>query len=156
MHIGYIIYCTWCSNIFDYFLLWIDSLELEDYWPLIIVLFRFTSIRSFFEECQNKFAIALIPEQYLTLDETVYPMRNPISFRIYNKNKPNKYGMLYKSLNAVIYPYTYQSHAYCSTPLGTPTSHFVKGTENYVHYLIERVQVSLTLLHIPYSMQNVQ
>ena len=66
-------------------------------------------------------------------------MRNKISFKVYNKSKPTKYGLLFKSLNAVKYPYTYQSHAYASTPVGEPTSHYVNSTDEYVLYLVNKV-----------------
>ena len=81
----------------------------------------------------------MITAKYLTIDETLYPMRNRISFKVYNKSKPTKYGLLFKSLNAVDYAYTYQSHAYASTPVGEHTSHYVNTTDQYVLYLIDKV-----------------
>ena len=61
---------------------------------------RFVAIREFFEQCNINFAKALVPEDYLSLDETLYPMRNQISFKQYNPDKPAKYGMLFKSINS--------------------------------------------------------
>ena len=66
-------------------------------------------------------------------------MRNRISFKVYNKSKPTKYGLLFNSLNAVDYPYTYQSHAYASTPVGEHTSRYVNTTDEYALYLIDKV-----------------
>ena len=100
----------------------------------------FTAIRQLFERFQEKFAEPLIPSQYLTIDECLYPMRHVVKFRVYNPSKPAKYGMLFKCLNSAEYPYTYQAHVYASTPASTPTSHYVKGTESYVHYMIDKVQ----------------
>ena len=60
---------------------------------------RFVAIREFFEQCNINFAKALVPEDYLSLNETLYPMRNQISFKQYNPDKPAKYGMLFKSIN---------------------------------------------------------
>ena len=72
-----------------------------------------TAMRHFFEECNNNIGNVLIPEGYLSLDETLYPMRTQISFKQYNPDKPAKYGMLFKSINNVRYPCTHQSHVYC-------------------------------------------
>jgi len=50
----------------------------------------------------------LVPSEFLSIDETLYAMRNQIAFRQYNPNKPAKYGLLYKSLNDARFPFTYQ------------------------------------------------
>ena len=55
--------------------------------------------------CLNFFS-QIFPSEYLSLDETLYPMRNQIEFRQFNPNKPAKYEMLFKSVNAVNYSYT--------------------------------------------------
>ena len=81
----------------------------------------------------------MILSAYLTVDETLYPMRNKISFKVYNKSKPNKYGLLLKSLNSAEYPYTYQSHVYAATPVGPPTCHYVNTTDEYIFYLLDKV-----------------
>ena len=36
-------------------------------------------------------------------------MRHKIAFRQYNPNKPDKYGVLLKSLNDARFPYTYKA-----------------------------------------------
>ena len=54
---------------------------------------RFAAFRDVFEEVNEKFGKALIPEDYLSLDETLYPSRQRISFRQYNPDKPSKYGI---------------------------------------------------------------
>ena len=100
----------------------------------------FTAIRELFEKFQERFAVPLIPSRYLTIDECLYPMRHVVKFRVYNPDKPSKYGMLFKCVNSAEYPYTYQAHAYASTPLKTPTMHYVKGTQQYVMYLIGKIQ----------------
>ena len=65
-------------------------------------------------------------------------MRNQISFKQYNPDKPAKYGMLYKSINSARYPFTHQSHVYCGKPEQEPDENYVSGTINYVKYLVEK------------------
>ena len=77
-------------------------------------------MRELFEDCNTRFGKMLVPEDYLSLDETLYPMRTQIAFKQYNPNKPAKYGMLFKSINCSRNPYTYQSHVYCGKPEGEP------------------------------------
>ena len=39
------------------------------------------------------------PSEHLSIDETLYPMRQQIAFRQYNPNEPHRYGLILKSLN---------------------------------------------------------
>ena len=50
----------------------------------------------------------MIPTKYLTVDENIYPMRNKISFKVYNKSKLTKHGLLFKSLISVDYSHISQ------------------------------------------------
>ena len=101
---------------------------------------RFTAMREFFEQCNDRFGAALVPEDYISLDETLYPMRTQVNFKQYNPDKPAKYGLLFKSLNSARYPYTYQSHVYCGKPQDESSSdHYVQGTINYIKYLVEKL-----------------
>ena len=47
----------------------------------------------------------LIPNDYLSLDETCYPMKTYIGFNQFNPSKPVKYGLLFKSINSARYSY---------------------------------------------------
>ena len=96
-------------------------------------------MRYAFEECNKSFARVMIPECYLSLDETFYPMRTQIHFRQYNPDKPAKHGMLFKSINSATYPCTYQSHVYCGKPKGEPNEFYISGTENYIQYLVNKL-----------------
>ena len=100
---------------------------------------RFTAMRDIFEACNKSFGSALVPENFIALDETLYPTRNQISFKQYNPDKPAKYGLLFKSLNSARYPYTYQTHVYCGKPTGTPDEYYVQGTVNYIKYLVSNL-----------------
>ena len=42
---------------------------------------RFTEIREFFETFNNQCMLVLVPDEYLSIDETLYPMRAQISFK---------------------------------------------------------------------------
>ena len=77
---------------------------------------RFAALRQVFEMCNKNFGEALVPVDYISLDETLYPARTQVSFKQYNPDKPAKYGVLFKSLNSARYPYTYQTHAYSGKP----------------------------------------
>ena len=54
---------------------------------------QFAAMRCVFKECNKNFAKAMVPDFYLSLDETLYPIRNQISFRQYNADKTAKYGV---------------------------------------------------------------
>ena len=70
---------------------------------------RFAAIREIFEKFNDQCSSVLCPDEYLSLDETLYPMRTQIQFKQYNPNKSAKYGLLYKSINAARYPFTFVS-----------------------------------------------
>ena len=63
----------------------------------------------------------IIPSEYLSLDETLYPLRNQIGFRQFHPNKPAKYGMLFKLVNAVNCSYKFIAALYCGKPSGNLT-----------------------------------
>ena len=100
---------------------------------------RFAAMWYVFEGCNKSFARVMIPECYLSLDETLYPMRTQINVRQYNPDKPAKYGMLFKSINSATYPYTYQSYVYCGKPKGEPNEFYISRTENYIQYLVNEL-----------------
>ena len=101
---------------------------------------RFAALREVFEEMNKKFGKALVPEDYISLDETLYPTRQAISFKQYNPDKPAKYGLLFKSLNSARYPYTYQSIVYAGKPESDPDErYYVTGTINYIKQLVENL-----------------
>ena len=61
-------------------------------------------------------ASILVPEEFLSLDETLFPTRVGVGFCQYNKSKPAKYGLLFRSLNSASVPYTYTSLVYAGKP----------------------------------------
>jgi len=101
---------------------------------------RFAAMRDFFETFNKKFAEALVPEDYISLDETLYPMRTQISFKQYNPDKPAKYGILFKSLNSARYPYTYQAVVYAGKPEAEPNDFYITGTAEYIKALVKKLE----------------
>ena len=78
-------------------------------------------------------------DDYISLDETLYPMRTQIQFKQYNPNKPAKYGLLFKSINAARYPFTLVSAPYAGKPEEDGGEFYVQGTEPIVKQLINRL-----------------
>ena len=68
-------------------------------------------------------------------------MRNKIGFRQYNPNKLANYGLLFKSINASRYPYTFRTTPYVGKPLNynvdqEKCKYYVSRTEEIVKTLI--------------------
>ena len=77
---------------------------------------RFAAMCSFFECWNFRCSTAVNPEDWVTKDECLYACRNELAFKTYNPNKPAKYGINIKCLNAVIYSYTYHSEVFAGKP----------------------------------------
>ena len=103
---------------------------------------RFTAFCEFFEKLNNQCMLVLAPVDYLSLDETLYPMRTQISFKQFNPSKPVKYGLLFKSVNVARYPYTFISSPYSGKPTEEGGQYYVQGTEAIVHYLTETLSTN--------------
>ena len=73
---------------------------------------RFAAFRKIFEEFNKNCGKFLVPNDYLSLDETFYPTRKQISFKQFNPSKPCTYRMLYKSINTCRYPFTFSTAVY--------------------------------------------
>ena len=88
---------------------------------------RFAAFRDFFEKFNRFCADALQPEEFLSIDETLYPCRTQIGFKQFNPSKPSKYGILFKSVNSVKYAYTHMAVVYAGKPVGTPGPYYTPG-----------------------------
>ena len=106
---------------------------------------RFTSIREFFQKFNYQCMLVLAPGDYLSLDETLYPMRMQISFKQFNPSKPAKYGVLFKSVNATRYPYTFIPSPHSGKPTEEGGQYYIQGTEDIAHYLIEALSTNSSL-----------
>ena len=72
-------------------------------------------------------------------------MRNKVVFKQFNSNKPTKYGLLFKSINASRYPYSFVSAPYCGKPVGEPTGEYKPGTFEVTKHLVSKLQRYTTL-----------
>ena len=67
---------------------------------------RAAVVTLFFESFVTNCEKVMILDAYLSIDETLYPTMVGVAFRQYNKNKPGKYGSLFRSINSAEMPYT--------------------------------------------------
>ena len=100
---------------------------------------RFAAFRKIFESFIRNCGQTLAPDDFVNIDESLYPTRNRISFKQYNPNKPAKYGILFKSLNAARYPYTFTASVYSGKPEGNPSKYYISGIEAHVQYLVNNL-----------------
>ena len=77
---------------------------------------RFAPIRELFESWNNNCSSTVNIGDFYTIDECLYALRNPLTFKVYNPNKPGKYGINIKCLNEVLFAYTYRSEPFAGKP----------------------------------------
>ena len=87
----------------------------------------------------------LLPSLYLSIDESLYPMRHQIAFRQYNPSKPHRYGLLFKSINDALSPYTYKVCHYAGKPEKGEGQYYIDSTEKYVCYLVNQTAKDVEL-----------
>ena len=100
---------------------------------------RFAAIQKVFELFNQNCGLALIPDDLLSIDETLYPMRNRVSFKQFNPNKPDKYGLLFKSMKGTRYTYSYLSAPYCGKPKSELTEEYKQGTFEVTKHMIVKL-----------------
>ena len=98
----------------------------------------FAASRPIFEMFNSNTSKYLLPSLYLSIDETLYPMRHQIAFWQYNPSKPHRYGLLLKSLNDASFAYTYNACSYAGKPEKGEGPHYIDSIENYVRYLVNQ------------------
>ena len=76
------------------------------------------------------------PDDYIAIDETLYPTRGGISFKTYNKNKPAKYDLNFRSLGSSRRPYIYDTVPYTGKPAEVTESH-IKDVLTLVNRIVE-------------------
>ena len=77
---------------------------------------RFAAVREIWEIFNSNLSKYVAPSEYLSTNETLYPMRPQIIFGQNNPNKPHRYGLLLKSFNDARFPYTYKVVLYAVKP----------------------------------------
>ena len=98
-----------------------DQEEREASWPHD----RFAARRNLFELFNRNILKHLISSEFLSIDETLYPMRIQVVMKQYNPNKPAKYGLLFKSFNDARFPFTYNSLVYAGKPEQKDMDHII-------------------------------
>ena len=109
---------------------------------------RFAGFRDVFEWFVSNCSKHVIPDDYICLDEALYPTRVSIAFRQYNPKKLARYDMLFKSINACRYSYTFTLFAYAGKPRNydsQPCKYYVRGTEETVKTMVKNLLKSTNL-----------
>ena len=101
---------------------------------------RFAAVKEIWEIFNSNFSKHVAPSEYLSIDETLYPMRQQIAFHQYNPNKPHRYGLLLKSLNDVRFPYTYKAVSYAAKLKAGDGPYYLKSTIEYFKYLVTEME----------------
>ena len=96
-------------------------------------------MRGVWELFNRNLGKCVMPSEYWSIDETLYPMQHQVAFRHYNPNKPHRYGLLCKSLNDTRFPYTYKAVPYASKPVAGNGPYYIKNAIDYVKYLVNEV-----------------
>ena len=109
---------------------------------------KICSFREIFEEFNENCGKFLVPDEYLSLDETLHPTRRQISFKQFNPSQPAKYGILYKSINPCRYSFNYSTAVYFGNPKAELTSNYIPGTSQTVKYLIQNLECHTNLVGI--------
>ena len=84
---------------------------------------RFAAFREIFGEINKCCAKNMSPENYIAIDETLYPTRGGMSFKTYNKGKPDKYGLNFRTLGSSRRPYNYHTVPYTGKTVQVTESH---------------------------------
>ena len=97
---------------------------------------RFSAFRETFEEFNKCCAKNMSPDDYIAIDETLYPTRGGILFKTYNKDKLAKYGLNFRNLGSSRYPFIYYTVSYTGNSVEVTESH-IKVTLNLVKRIVE-------------------
>jgi len=74
------------------------------------------AIRDLWDDFNERLLKNFTPSANLTIDEQLVLFRGGCKFRIYNKSKPGRYGLLFRFLCDAGNRYVLYGHPYCSTP----------------------------------------
>ena len=85
------------------------------------------------------------PDDYIAIDETLYPTRGGISFKTYNKDKPAKYLLNFRSLGSSRRSYIYYTVPYARKPVEVTESH-KKDTLTSVKQFVKSYEIHGYLL----------
>ena len=74
----------------------------------------------------------------MTIDECLYNCRNQWAGKVYKHNKPHPYGINFKCLNEVLFPYTYRSEVYAGKPDIEDLEYYIPNTLGITKRLLEK------------------
>ena len=101
---------------------------------------RFAAVWEIWKIFDSNLSKHVAPSEYLSIDQTLYPMRKQIFLRQCNPNKPHGYDLLLKSLNDGRFPYTYKDVSYAANPQAGDGSYYLRSTIDYIKYLVTEVE----------------
>lgn len=101
---------------------------------------RFAAAREIYERWNDNCACALHIGEYCAIDECQYATRMQVGFKTYNPSKPAKYGLLFKCINEVVYPFTHRSEAFAGKPKEEGGLFYFKTTEEITLRLVDKVR----------------
>ena len=106
---------------------------------------RFAAVREIWEILNSNLSKHVAPLEYLSIDETLYPVIQQIAFRQCNFNKPHCFGLLLKSLDDARFPYKYKAVPYVAKPKAGDGPYHLKSTIDYVKYLVTEMEADRTI-----------
>ena len=101
---------------------------------------KFAAIREIWGIFNLNLSKYVAPWEYLLVDETLYPVRQQISFCQYNPSKPHRYGLLLKSLKDARFPYTYKAVPYAVKLKAEDGLYYLMSTIDYIKYLVTKME----------------
>ena len=97
---------------------------------------KFSAFREVFEMFNKQYARNYSPNDFLDIDETLYTTRGSIGFKTYNKDKPAKYELNFRSLRSARKAYVYYTIPYCGKP-EIITNAYIGDTLTLVKRIVE-------------------
>ena len=87
----------------------------------------FAALREIFELFNRQCAASYVPDIYLSLDETLYNTRQHINVKTYNKSKPARYRLPYRSICSAERPYIHYTNVYAGKPQDEQSPYYISG-----------------------------
>ena len=101
-----------------------DKLQRDRRWPTD----RFAAMRDIFEAFNENCGKYMSLGEHSALDECMYSTRISCNFVQYNPRKPAKYGILFRSINAIKFRYTHSIIVCAGKPENTKDARFYTPT----------------------------